>query len=510
MKFSVSNFLIRPRPFKDESLSSWRQRSGWKNGYTLYPTPDERTRRVDSDIGLQKEVMAWLVNSHSLRDDDLHSMTLLGYVGKIVSSLNVRDQPRWWLRARYGKSSRTYGPMFCPRCLDSVDEAYFRFNWRLGFVTTCVFHGNQLLDSCPSCRSPPWPSGLSVKGKLSEKFTSLMYCWYCGFDMRAAKVRAADPALTRRLLDGLSSGEMTIGGKSLPVLDVLDSLWAASQIFIRKRSRERLIETESRWGYVAKSLSEDVLNERTIEGLRVKDRGILLSCAWEIINAKEESLLNFCREGKLMRFHFDGALNLQPDWMNAAIESELPSRRRPEVDEAEIVKFIENFNALNGRLPAKYELRERYGSQSKRVMNCLQELPADVVAVKFDEFCNQISAMLNDAQEKNTLLFKHCAFDLAAILLSLLEVRSLSDIAKLKTSEIVARLRRAEIQGGANPIFIRCVQRVLIAVDDIQPLGLKPVDYVLMRQVRKRRAALMNSLMMQSVRDHLVFAAQVM
>jgi hypothetical protein len=51
---------------------------------------------------------------------------------------------------------------------------------------------------------------------------------------------------------------------------------------------------------------------------------------------------------------------------------------------------------------------------------------------------------------------------------------------------------------------------VLIAVDDIQPLGLKPVDYVLMRQVRKRRAALMNSLMMQSVRDHLVFAAQVM
>lgn len=99
-----SGFLIRPKPYIDESLSSWRQRSGWMNGYRLYPTPDERTRRVDSDIGLQTEVMTWLANGHLLSVDGLSRTTLNGYVGRVVGKLDSRDQPRWWLRARYGNS----------------------------------------------------------------------------------------------------------------------------------------------------------------------------------------------------------------------------------------------------------------------------------------------------------------------------------------------------------------------------------------------------------------------
>ena len=92
MNWSLSNFLSRPSPLDGESLSSWRQRSGWRNGYRLYPTPDERARRVDSDIGLQTSVIVWLANSHSLPVEDLNRMTLNGYVGT-AASISVELRP---------------------------------------------------------------------------------------------------------------------------------------------------------------------------------------------------------------------------------------------------------------------------------------------------------------------------------------------------------------------------------------------------------------------------------
>lgn len=508
MNRANSGFLIRPKPYIGESLSSWRQRSGWMNGYRLYPTPDERTRRVDSDIGLQTKVMTWLANSHLLSVDSLSRMTLNGYVGQVVEKLDSRDQPRWWLRARYGNSARTYGPMFCPRCLATDEEAYFRLNWRFGFVTSCVEHGCDLIDCCPSCESAPWPSGLGVKGNISSRFTTLRNCWRCGFDLGLADVNLNSTTLTAKLLQGLSTGKLSLGQSSVSILDALNSLWAASQIFLRKRVRDRLKTTAS-WSQIFQSVSQSAWGERTVEVLRVQDRRALLELAWEIIRDKEESFAKFCTDSGLRRFHFDGAMDLQPAWMNAVIERELPTRQRPIVDEREILEFADKHQQLHGRLPRKYELRKVFGIQSNRVLNSLLMIPDEVIAAKFVDFCQEIKNMLREAQLERALHFKHCTFDLAALLVSLLEEQSLKAVVEIPANKLIHRLRQVETQHGIDPTFKDVVRCVVSAVDQIALLNLKPIDGIQLRQVRKRRAILMKQLMVQSLKDHQVFVSNL-
>lgn len=508
MNWSLSNFLSRPPPLDGESLSSWRQRSGWRNGYRLYPTPDERARRVDSDIGLQTAVIAWLANSHSLPVENLNRMTLNGYVGRVVERLDLRDQPRWWLRARYGNSTRPYGPLFCPRCLETDEEAYFRLIWRFGFITSCIKHRCDLLDCCPSCSRAPWPSGLGVKGNLSERFTSFRNCWHCGFDLGTAKANLNSAALTERFLEGLNSGAVLLGQGSVSILDALNSLWAASQIFLRKRSRDHLVASHS-WQRNVQSVSQSAWNERTVEGLRVQDRRVLLDLAWGIIRNKEESFAKFCKESDLKRFHFDGAMELQPAWMNAVIERELPTRLKPRVEESKILEFVGNYQLQNGSLPRKYELRKLFGMQSNQVFNSLLTLPDEVLAAKFVEFCGEIKSLLREAQQEQTLLFKHCTYDLTALLISLLEAHSLKEVVELTLNEMIHRLRLVESRTDLNPNFKDVVRCVMDALEQVVLLDLKPVDHVQLRQVRKRRSTLMKRLMLPSLKDHLVFATYV-
>lgn len=499
-----SGFLIRPKPYIDESLSSWRQRSGWMNGYRLYPTPDERTRRVDSDIGLQTEVMTWLANGHLLSVDGLSRTTLNGYVGRVVGKLDSRDQPRWWLRARYGNSERSYGPMFCPRCLATDEEAYFRLNWRFGFVTSCVEHGCDLIDCCPSCESAPWPSGLGVKGNISPRFTTFRNCWHCGFDLGLADANSNSTTLTEKFLEGLSTGRISLGQSSVSILDALNSLWGASQIFLRKRVRDRLM-TSANWSKIFQSVSQSAWSERTVEALRVQDRRVLLELAWEIIRDKEESFAKFCTDSGLRRFHFDGAMDLQPAWMNAVIERELPTRQRSIVYESEILEFAEKHQQLHGRLPRKYELRNVFGIQSNRVLNSLMTIPDEVIAGKFVDFCQEIKKMLCEAQLERALHFKHCTFDLAALLVSLLEDHSLKAVVEIPANKLIHRLRQVKTQQNIDPTFKDVVRCVVHAVDQIALLNLKPIDDVRLRQVLKRRAILMKRLMVHSLGDHLVF-----
>lgn len=509
MSRATTGFLIRPQPYIGESLSSWRQRSGWMNGYRLYPTPDERTRRVDSDIGLQTDVMTWLANSHQMSYEELQRMTLNGYVGRVIEKLSPRDQPRWWLRARYGISERAYGPMFCPRCLEADSEAYFRLIWRFGFITSCIKHSCDLLDCCPSCNRAPWPSGLGVKGNLSERFTSFRNCWHCGFDLGTASIDLNNTALTEKLLDGLSSGEVSLGQGSASIMDTLNSLWAASQIFLRKRSRERLIASGSQWGSLLQGLSGNALHERVIEGLNVVDRKILLKCAWRVIDNKEDSFLKFCREGNLKRSHFDSVMSQQPAWMSAMIEREFPSRIRPRVDEEEIFEFANSYQTLKGRLPFKYEFRQRYGLQSNHVINCLITISDSMLESKFVEFCKEIKNLLDKTKQDGTLAFKHCTYDMLTLAWSLLERRSLKDAVEISTEEMICRLQKSEANGTLNPAFKNVVRCLLEAVDQVIYLNLKAVEHVQLRQVRKRRGVLMRRLDLFPLKDHLVFASQV-
>ncbi len=505
MKSAPSGYLIRPHPYPGEALSSWRQRSGWANGYKLYPTPDERTRRVDSDLGLQTGVMEWLAEGHLLDPQRLRSLTLFDYVGRVVADLNLRDQPRWWLRARYGNSAKKYGSMFCPHCLSMDPDPYFRLVWRFGFVTACVEHECGLLDHCPECLHPPWPSGLGVKGKLSSQFTSLAYCWQCGYDLRRAISNPIDASLTQRLIKGVEENFVQFGNEKTTALNALSSLWATSQIFLRKSSRQWLIFCGGRWGALAASLSHDVVTEKSIGGLNVTDRAILLQGAWDVISAGRDSFVQFCRETQLKRMHFDGADKVQPTWMTALIDQELPTRLRPAVSDSQILAFIEERKKSKGKEPYKYELRDKYGVHYERLAADLDEQSQLNLEANFAVFCDRVAHSLVQASQASRSL-KHCAADLTAILVSLIDGEELTSVVGKPVKELDERLREIAVRTSLNPRLMRLVIEVIFAKDEVILRGLQALPNVVLRQVRKRRNNLMSHVNAGHSKDHLMFA----
>ncbi len=506
MSRSSSGFLVRPPPFLGEALSSWRQRSGWANGYKLYPTPDERTRRVDSDLGLQTGVLEWLASTHLLDIQSLRALTFKNSVGRIIDGLDSRDQPRWWLRARYGNSTKRYGPMFCPHCLNDDDEPFFRLSWRLGFVTSCIQHDCRLLDHCPKCEFPPWPSGLGVKGRLSDRFTSLAFCWQCGYDLRSSQTMQANEGLTERLLEGVERGTLCLGNETLSSQHGLSSLWAAGQFFLRKASRDWLLLKEGRWGKFVRSLSEASFLERSIEGLDVADRALILEGAWEIVGGGQDSLVQFLKETELKRSHFDGAANVQPVWMTALIDQQLPSRLRSPVPVSQILTFIEESKSTRGIAPYKYELRDRYGVQFERMRADLLKRTQRALDKDIEAFCDAIDDGIDHAS-RTTRTLKHYVHDIAAILVSLIDEMELSVVVSMSSEKIGIRLREVLSNDALHPSLNKVARRVVIALEDFDQKKLEAVQNVVLRQVNKRKNALMRQANDELPRDHLVFAS---
>jgi hypothetical protein len=506
MSRSSSGFLVRPPPFVGEALSSWRQRSGWANGYKLYPTPDERTRRVDSDLGLQTGVLEWLARTHLLDTQRLQALTFKNSVGRIIDGLDSRDQPRWWLRARYGNSTKRHGPMFCPHCLTDDDEPFFRLSWRFGFVTSCIHHDCQLLDHCPKCEFPPWPSGLGVKGRLSDRFTSLAFCWQCGYDLRNCQTLQTNKGLTERLLEGVERGTLCLGNETLSSEHALSSLWAAGQFFLRKASRDWLLLRGRHWGSFVRSLSEASHQERSIEALNVADRALILEGAWEIVGGGQESFLQFCKESELKRSHFDGAAHVQPAWMTALIDEQLPSRLRSPVPVGQILAFIEESKSTRGIAPYKYELRDRYGVQYDRMTADLRKRTQSELDNDFGDFCDAIDAGIDQAS-RTTRTLKHYVHDIAAILVSLIDEMELSVVVSMPSEKIGIRMREALSEAPLNPRVEKVASRVVIALEELDKRKLEAVQTLVLRQVNKRKNALMRQANDELPSDHLVFAS---
>lgn len=362
---STSLFLVRPPSLHGESLSSWRQRSAWRNGYRLFPLPDERGRRSDPDIGLYESELKWVADGHNVSVDDVIGLTLRGQVGKIIEELELRSQPRWWLRARYGHKQRPYGPMFCPQCLAHDTVPYFRLAWRFAFLTECVEHHCQLVDQCPECKRPPWPGGVGLKSRISCNFDRMNLCWYCQHDLSTLVPIISENHSSSILMEGLRSGKLNLGGCSIPVLEALHALRGICQIFLRTRARKAISASLGKWSVLAGKLSNESQHTFSVDHLRVNDRLLLVPAALNVLSGWPNSFLEFADQSGLSRTHFNDSDGLQPTWMNEVIFDRLAIQNR-KVTESIIEQTVSTWRHKHGTLPTKKKLREVLQWQGKK------------------------------------------------------------------------------------------------------------------------------------------------
>lgn len=354
---SASSFLVRPEPFSDESLSSWRQRTAWANGYRLFPVNDNRTRRTDPDCELGLEETAWLSDLTRCPHEQIRSMFIRSKPS--MRSLNAdRDRHLLWVtHSKPVAGMGAHGAMYCPDCLKSDRVPYFRWHWRLALLNECPLHRTRNLDQCPNCERPPWPAGAGVNSHIDPSFQNFGVCWACGFHLSEGP-RSVHPAqCTEQLFDQINSPTWTLGQTTVSAQDALLCLRTVCHLFLRNRPREQIALSGGEWAKTASSLSADVGATNSIENIPVADRSFLVPVAFSIIHSWPDSFLEFAKECRISRAHFNGSESLMPTWMSETVDNHLAKQNR-NVNPDVLLKAVQDWTEKHERTPRKTDIRK--------------------------------------------------------------------------------------------------------------------------------------------------------
>ncbi|WP_066351422.1 TniQ family protein [Aliarcobacter skirrowii] len=171
-----SKFIVVPKIYEDELLSSWFIRTAYAH-HTSPHTFLQLHLSINSqiliannfDVAISQENIQTLEQKSGLLNLERATLkTLSGYLQEniIDNGLNV-----FLCLLRY-----------CPKCLKE-EIVYFRKEWKIVFYTICIKHKCYLEDSCPKCSSEIQISRMHKDEKYFK------YCYKCGFDLSKSKIK---------------------------------------------------------------------------------------------------------------------------------------------------------------------------------------------------------------------------------------------------------------------------------------------------------------------------------
>lgn len=111
--------------------------------------------------------------------------TIPSLAGTLFETINPAGPTRW-VNA-IGRTPPLRGLQFCPKCLATDRDPYYRLTWRLAFATACIAHSTMLLDACPRCGS----------AASSHSDGDARHCRQCSLAFGDMAVRRADPVTIR-------------------------------------------------------------------------------------------------------------------------------------------------------------------------------------------------------------------------------------------------------------------------------------------------------------------------
>lgn len=181
-----------PKPLPDELLSSWIVRVAEANAIKLQTLSWMLfgNGRSPWNRDIDRNAPPWLIQALSEHTGtnywEVFHTALVTYRTRLYPRRQAVGQLRWILPVRsYGMRRRSFGQQFCPQCLASDLQPYFRKQWRIAFFTYCPEHRVELYDACPACGVPV----IIFRGDFGRELTNArpMYvCHSCGYDFREA------------------------------------------------------------------------------------------------------------------------------------------------------------------------------------------------------------------------------------------------------------------------------------------------------------------------------------
>lgn len=178
------------KPQEDELLSSWLARLALIHGRTaasfcslVWPGQILTGRDLDSwNDQTTFELLARKTNTSPAR---VFATTLASYEGWLFVE-RPRQSHSPWVLARHlnVRPQRRFGLQFCPWCLASDKEPYFRRQWRLTLMVICPIHRVLLLDRCQSCGAAVCYERQTERKLSKAESWMLTRCYDCNADLR--------------------------------------------------------------------------------------------------------------------------------------------------------------------------------------------------------------------------------------------------------------------------------------------------------------------------------------
>lgn len=317
-------FLLRPPPLLGESLTSWRQRSGLENGFSLFPRAPGEFARTDSDLKPGAKTIEWLAGHHGRAPQEVARMALAALDGVVLRFRGGASVPRWVLPLRYTRRDRSFGIPFCPECLREDPVPYFRLRWRLGLSSGCGRHRVQLVDVCHRCGHPSWPA-TSALGKLYEtSWMPIHECPVCRFDLRRTQA-VVDKAESLPLAGPCFEEDIVLSKESVvPAVEFAAAAWCVAQLFLRNRSARKIHASVPELRGLVEEVSGS--GERSIEWLPIELRHRLIAQVAILFQDWPSSLLAFSERSGLSAEHFSIDRQDLPMWFETTIRH--PLRRQ--------------------------------------------------------------------------------------------------------------------------------------------------------------------------------------
>lgn len=322
-RYAGLKFPLRLRPLEDELLSSWLIRLAILHRtmpmtFTNLYLPHTKNKLWSSDLDLQAdgELLAGLsVKAAGIPVEQLHSMTLKSYEGYLFELVYGKTGATQFISplGMRGRRATLPGLRFCPECLRSDPQPYFRKIWRVSLSTVCTVHNRYLHDHCPHCCTPLTPYIACHEGRMTD-------CYKCRNSLVSAKARflaAPDPlvAVAGRLNKALVDGMVVVG--ETPVY---------SHLYFKVLHHVLRMLMSGKWG--ARLRSEVGLewvgdHMQTFERVLIQDQSRLIEKAVWLLEEWPERMISICRRQRVWESTLLHDIEHAPFWYWDVVMREL-------------------------------------------------------------------------------------------------------------------------------------------------------------------------------------------
>lgn len=316
---------IHPKPKEGELLSSWITRLARANhlataDFCKIILPEKRTTLKEIDRIYNAEMMQVLADGAGVPIERVWETSLLSEEGYVFSHRSY-GTTEWISPTAAVNGIKGNGMVYCPQCLDSDAEPYYRKDWRFVFNPVCPTHRAFLRYGCQSCDKPY--NFFYASSTLPSMANSIITCRWCDADIRHAP-GDQDSTLIGRALQiqseinaGISRDSFTVSGyahvHAQPYLKVLHACM-----------NSLTIPAMARW--VARNYPEDLPKgidvgalDRTdyafvIEQRSPEEIGILLCLAEALMKDWPDRFMRYARKHEISPNRFFSG-RVTPYWV---------------------------------------------------------------------------------------------------------------------------------------------------------------------------------------------------